>query len=77
MSAPGYARIAVRDPRPLRPSARKRRNETQANGGTDITFDCYGADVMVPAGGDAICGGSVPTREPTPKPTNFPLTFGP
>ena len=47
--------------------------ETQANGGTDIIFDCYGTDVMVPSGGDAVCGGSVPTPKPTPKPT---LGFG-
>ena len=77
MDAPGYARIFVRDRVHCARPHESEEIETQANGGTDITFDCYGADVMVPAGGDAICGGSVPTREPTPKPTNLPLTFAP
>ena len=44
----------VRDPRPLRPRARKRRIETQAFAGS-ITFKCYGADVMVFALGTTTC----------------------
>ena len=55
MSDPGKAEIYVRDPRPLRPPARKRRNETQAL--EDITFKCYGEDVTVPANGEVVCDG--------------------
>ena len=56
MSDPGKAVIGVRDPRPSRPPARKRRNETQALGGVgDITFKCYGEDVTVLDGESAIC----------------------
>ena len=58
MSFPGKAVVDVRDPRPSRPPARKRRNyETQAFGGADITFKCYGADVTVLAGEVALCDG--------------------
>ena len=59
MSDPGKAKVRVRDPRLLRPPARKRRNyETQAFGGADITFKCYGADVTVLPGTFALCDGS-------------------
>ncbi len=43
--------------------------ETQAEGAYEVTYKCYGVDAAVPAGGDAACGGSVPTPKPTPKPT--------
>ena len=49
----GKATITVRDPRPSRPPARKRRNETQAFRGFPFTFKCYGADVTVD--GFAVC----------------------
>ena len=55
VSDPGKARIFVRDPRPLRPPARKRRNETQAPLG-DVTFECYCTDVTVPTGMNVVCG---------------------
>ena len=45
VSNPGKAKIIVRAPRPLRPPARKRRIETQADVG--FIFKCYGADVTV------------------------------
>ena len=44
----------VRDPRPLRPPARKRRNETQANT-VPVTFECYDAPVTVGAGAGRFC----------------------
>ena len=55
VSEPGKAIIQVHDPRPLRPSAQKRRNyETQAFDG--FTFKCYGKDVMARAdGGPTVC----------------------
>ena len=56
VSGPGKALIQVRDPRPSRPPARKRRNETQAFV-VDVTFKCYGADVMVGSGSNAVCDG--------------------
>ena len=71
MSDPGKAEIAVRDPRPSRPPARKRRNDTQALGGVgDITFKCYGEDVTVLDGESAVC--PPPTAAPTVKPTAEP-----
>ena len=42
-------------PASITPAARKRRNETQANGWSaadgwsDVTFKCYGEDVTVPS----------------------------
>ena len=39
--------------------------ETQASGGFPVTFKCYGADVTVPPGEEAVCGGPEP---PTPMP---------
>jgi len=55
VSDPGFAVVQVRDPRLLRPPARKRRNETQAflGFGFPFTFKCYGADVTVD--GFAVC----------------------
>ena len=72
MSNPGKAEIAVRDPRPLRPPARKQRNETQAMGGSDITFKCYGADVTATYSTPAVCNGSTVTATPTAAPTVAP-----
>ena len=57
VSSPGKAWIGVRDPRPLRPPARKRRNETQAYGGSAITFKCYGADATAFPGIPELCDG--------------------
>ena len=54
MSDPGKAGVQVRDPRLLRPPARKRRNETQAPG-FPFTFKCYGAVVTVSDGGEVVC----------------------
>jgi hypothetical protein len=67
VSSPGRAVVRVRDPRPLRPPARfqAKKFETQAEGGYEITFKCYGADVTVPSGEEAACGGPEP---PTPMP---------
>jgi len=50
VDAPGKARIVVRDPRPLRPPAQKRRNETQVFGVEGITLKCYGEDFTVDGG---------------------------
>ena len=75
MSDPGKAVIGVRDPRPSRPPARKRRNETQALGGVgNITFKCYGEDVTVPDGESAVCPPptAAPTAVPSSKPTAAP-----
>ena len=55
VSTPGKAEISVRDPRPSRPPAPKRRNKTQAIG-VSVTFKCYGADVTVLPGTFAPCG---------------------
>ena len=50
------------------------RNSTQAEGGYEITFKCYGADVTVPPGEEAACGGPEP---PTPMPApGFGFTGG-
>ena len=57
VSDPGKAGVQVRDPRLLRPPARKRRNETQAPG-FPFTFKCYGADVTTTPGPFLICDGS-------------------
>ena len=55
VSDPGFAVVQVRDPRLLRPPARKRRNyETQALG-FPFTFKCSDTDVMVPKDGSAVC----------------------
>ena len=75
MSDPGKAVIGVRDPRPSRPPARKRRNDTQALGGVgDITFKCYGEDVTVLDGESAVClpPTAAPTAELSSKPTAAP-----
>ena len=58
VSDPGKASVHVRDPRPLRPPARKRRNETQAMGGSGLTFTCYGEDVTAPNSMTTVCDGS-------------------
>ena len=50
VSNPGKAQIFVRDPRPLRPPAQKRRNETQVFGVEGITLKCYGEDFTVDGG---------------------------
>ena len=55
VSMPGKAQIFVRDPRPLRPPARKPKNETQDQEGVPFTFQCYGAPVTVPTLGEAAC----------------------
>ena len=48
------ADIRVRDPRPSRPPARKRKNyQTQASGGFPVTFKCY--DTPVPETFRAAC----------------------
>ena len=64
VSDPGKAVVFVRDPRPSRPPARKRRNETQAIG-VSVTFKCYGADATATGSGNpgvpgtpALCDGS-------------------
>ena len=58
VSFPGKAKIFVRDPRLLLRPHENEGTRTQALGGFPVTFKCYGADVMVLAGGDAICDGS-------------------
>jgi len=68
VSDPGKAEIYVRDPRPLRPPARKRRNETQAMGGSGLTFTCYGEDVTAPNLMTTVCDGSSGAYLPTPQP---------
>ena len=70
MSDPGKAEIYVRDPRPLRPPARKRRNETQAL--EDTTFKCYGEDVTVLDGESEVCP---PTAAPTVAPKSTIGTY--
>ena len=54
MSDPGFAVVQVRDPRQLRPPARKRRNETQALG-FPFTFKCYDADVTTSGDNFVLC----------------------
>ena len=58
MSFPGKAQIFVRDPRPLRPPARNEGTRTQDFDGIGVSFKCYGVDVMVPSGSNAVCDGS-------------------
>ena len=58
VSDPGKAVVEVRDPRPLRPPARKRRNKTQVPGAIEwITFKCYGEDVTVDEKEAVVCNG--------------------
>ena len=54
----GKAKIFVRDPRPLRPPARNEDTRTQDFDGIGVSFKCYGVDVMVPSGSNAVCDGS-------------------
>ena len=56
VSNPGKAQIFVRDPRPLRPPARKRRIETQATR-SQFTFECYDTPVTVDTVNVAFCNG--------------------
>ena len=56
VSSPGKAWIGVRDPRPLRPPARKRRIETQATR-SQFTFECYDTPVTVNKLGSFNCVG--------------------
>ncbi len=58
MSDPGKAKIFVRDPRLLLRPHENEGTRTQVLGFFPLTFKCYGADVMVPDGRDAICDGS-------------------
>ena len=55
VSEPGKAQIFVRDPRPLSPPRESEEFETQANGGTDIIFKCYGADATATPSTPALC----------------------
>ena len=59
VSSPGKAEVEVRDQRPSRPPARKRRNfETQALSGVEaVTFKCYGEDVTVDELEKVVCNG--------------------
>ena len=56
VSDPGMAGVQVRDPRLLRPPARKRRNETQARD-FPFTFKCYGADATATPATPVLCDG--------------------
>ena len=58
VSDPGKATIFVRYPRLLRPPARNEGTRTQDFDGIGVSFKCYGADVTVPSGSNAVCDGS-------------------